>query len=276
MTGYGTAAGKVGQGRVTVEVKTINHRYCEINLKIPSRLGVLEKNLKTRLQSTLQRGKIEFFLKEVEPVFGGAELVLNIPLAKQYQRALSQLQKELKIPGPANPLAWTSLDHFIQTREREGNVAHYQNQLRVLLKKAMAQVEAMRAKEGKFLEKDQKKRLKEFFRYLTHIERINQTDLEKKKSESSFLPLGAEPLNSNFTKIDISEEITRLQSHAKQYQGLLSSSEPVGRKLDFLIQEMHREMNTIGAKVANAKISRYIVESKALLENLREQVQNIL
>lgn len=276
MTGYGTAAGRIGQGRVTVEVKTINHRYCEINLKIPSRLGVLEKNLKTRLQSTLQRGKIEFFLKEVEPIFGGAELVLNIPLAKQYQRALSQLQKELKIPGPANPLAWTSLDHFIQTREREGNVAHYQNQLRVLLKKAMAQVEAMRAKEGKFIEKDQKKRLKEFFRCLTHIERINQTDLEKKKSESSFLPLGAEPLNSNFTKIDISEEITRLQSHAKQYQGLLSSSEPVGRKLDFLIQEMHREMNTIGAKVANAKISKYIVESKALLENLREQVQNIL
>lgn len=276
MTGYGAATGKVGRGRVTIEVKTFNHRYCEVTLKIPPRFGSLEKNFREVLQPEFERGKVEVFLKEAEPIFGKAALVLNLPLAKQYQQALGKLQKALKIPGKPNPLAWTSLDHFIQAREREGDYTHYQRQIEQVLQKAIAQVQKMRSKEGQFLLRDQKKRLKDFMKCQHHIETINAKDMQKRRSESSLIAINNETPNSHFTKADITEELTRLKSHTRQYAELLGKKEPIGRKLDFLIQEMHREMNTIGAKASNAKVSQYIVESKSLLENLREQVQNIL
>lgn len=276
MTGYGMATGKVGRGRVTIEVKTFNHRYCEVTLKIPPRFGSLEKNFREILQPKFERGKVEVFLKEAEAVFGEAALVLNVPLAKQYQQALGKLQKALKIPGKPNPLAWTTLDHFIQVREKEGDYTHHQRQIEQILQKAILQAQKMRSQEGEFLLRDQRKRLKDFIKCQHTIETINGKDMEKKRSESSLIALNNEAPNSHFTKADITEELTRLKSHSRQYSELIGKREPIGRKLDFLIQEMHREMNTIGAKAANAKVSKYIVESKSLLENLREQVQNIL
>ncbi len=277
MTGYGSAAGPVGRGRVILEVKTVNHRYCEIFFKIPPRFGFLEKDFRELLQSRLQRGKIEIFLKEVEPLAGEAELVLNVPLAKQYQKALQRLQKELGIPGKPNPLAWTSLDHFIHLRENGGDYTRYQKPIERILRKALAHVQTMRSKEGAFLKSDQTKRLRDFFKCVDRIKKVSRKDVAQRRLQQASTALfNNEVSASPFTKIDVTEEVIRLESHARQYRGLLKLKEPVGRKLDFLVQEMHREMNTIGAKAANAEISQTIVESKSLLENLREQVQNIL
>lgn len=267
MTGYGTATGKVGKGRLYIEIKTINHRYCELAFKLPPRLGALESLLKGYLQTRLQRGRIEIFLKELEPLLGKGHLDLNIDLARSYQQAWQRFQKALHLPGKIDFLSLTRLDPFIQFKEPSGDYLLLWKPIQRLAERALTQVKRMRHREGAYLWRDQKKRLKSLHRFLDRIQLRGQTNLQKRIHVEN---------NNGIEKTDITEELIRLQSHVRQYAKLLESKEPIGRKLDFLIQEMHREINTIGAKACDASISRDIVESKSLLENLREQVQNIL
>lgn len=273
MTGYGTATGRVGRGVLYVEIKTVNHRYCEVALKLPPRMGPLEGALRDYLQGRFERGRIECYVREVEPVFGKAELNLDLELARSYQKALGQLRKALKIQGPADPLQVVGLDHFVRTRETSGDYLKVWSAIHRLAEKAVRNAQTMRLKEGGHLLRDQCRRLKQLAYYLARMEK--RAEANRKNYCKNHAPNGTEG-NQVLDKMDLAEELTRLQSHTKQYRQLLNSPMPVGRKLDFLIQEMHREVNTVGAKAADAKISRDVVETKSLLENLREQVQNIL
>lgn len=268
MTGYGTAAGKVGRGRLYLEIKSVNHRYCEISLKLPPKMGALENPLREALQKAFQRGRIECFIKEVEPVLGPAELTLDIDLARGYQKALRRLRKELNIAGPADPIAAAGLDPFVRVREPEGNYLKNWKAVERLLARAVNAAQAMRRREGQYLLQDQKRRLKMLER---HLVRMRSRFLKRRHHGVT-----AVDNNNGPDKTDITEELTRLQSHVRQYAGLLGKGGVLGRRLDFLIQEMHREVNTIGAKASDAKISGGVVEVKSLLENLREQVQNIV
>lgn len=277
MTGYGTATGNVGEGRLYLELKTINHRYCDIMLRIPPRMGALEAKLKEMLQRRFDRGKVELFLREVEPIFGGAQLVVNVDLARQYQKSLRQLQASLGVVSKSDFLSLVGLSPFIQSKEKEGNYLKYWPAIGRLLDKAAVHVDKMRAAEGAHLLKDQKSRLKNMEKLLHHIEACAKENAKQRRAN-----LTAGAVNGNLEtglpadRMDITEELIRMKSHTRQYGALLAARDPVGRKLDFLIQEMHREVNTIGAKAADAEISSAVVEVKALLENLREQVQNIV
>lgn len=278
MTGYGTTTGKVGRGRLYLELKSVNHRYCEVLVRIPPRMGSLEVRVREYLQKEIERGKADVFLKELEPVFGGAELEVDLHLAKQYQKALKRLKQSLKISKNSDFLSLVGMTPFVRTREKEGNYLSYWREIKKLLDGALVQVNRMRSREGAYLFRDQKKRLKSLKRFLLKIQ-----DRSGKRGEERRLALlnqqgglNAENNGLPADKMDITEELIRLSSHSEQYDRLLGASEPVGRKLDFLIQEMHREINTVGAKSANAEISGYVVDCKALLENLREQVQNII
>lgn len=276
MTGYGASSGKVGKGRLYIEVKTINHRYCEISLRVPPRMGSLEGRVREYIQSRLKRGKIDVFLKELDPVFGGTELTLNVELARKYQTAIRRLQKELKLSGEADPLSLMGIDHFIHSREKEGNYASYWKSVQKILAESLTQLEKMRSQEGQHLLKDQQKRLKALEGWLHKIEMRSAQNARGRRTVQIANPSsGNMETNMAVDKMDITEETIRLKSHAKQYAKLLQSSEPVGRKLDFLIQEMHREINTIGAKAADADVSGFVVDCKSLLENLREQIQNL-
>lgn len=276
MTGYGAASGKVGRGRLYIEIKTTNHRYCDITLRIPPRMGSLESGLREHLQKKLSRGKVEVFLRELTPVFGEAELVLDVALAKRYQAAVHRLRKSLKIAGEADLLSLMGVQPFIHTQEKEGNYLSHWREIQKLLAQAVGQVETMRRKEGGHITSDQKRRLKTL---LFLLEKIGKRSLQNAKRRRSVLVTnpGNGNLETNLAvdKMDITEETIRLKSHCMQYRDLLGSREPVGRRLDFLIQEMHREVNTIGAKANDADISSHVVDGKALIENLREQVQNI-
>lgn len=277
MTGYGSATGKVGRGRLYVELKTINHRYCDIILRIPPRMGALDASIRQLLQKHFVRGKGEIFLKEVEPVFGEAELVVNTSLAKQYNLAFRKIGRTLDLKSRADLLEVVGLAPFLETREKEGNYLTLWPAVRQLIGKGIRQLEQMRAKEGKHLLADQKKRLKALSETLDKIKRrVEKKSTERKKQLILLREQNGQENNILTDKMDVTEEVIRLKSHVDQYAGLLKRKEPAGRKLDFLIQEMHREVNTIGAKAADAPVSRYIVDAKALLENLREQVQNII
>lgn len=288
MTGYGTAEGKVGKGRLFVEVKSVNHRFSEFNIKIPPRMGALDSRIRKCLQKFFERGKVDVFFKEKVALFGGVSISIDRELAHKYHRIVEKLQKELGIRGgSSNFLELVGLDKIIHIDEREGNYEKLWGQITRLLDRASTHVLRMKEREGDHIRRDQELRLTKIFNNLRHIKggsaralkqhydrvrrkvsgRQGPTQLDEQRVQQEVAILGG--------RQDIAEEITRLESHLKQYLGLLRRPEPVGRKLDFLLQEMNREINTIGAKAADAHISGLVVDCKAELERLREQVQNI-
>jgi len=271
MTGYGSATGRIKKGRLFCEIKTINHRYCEISLRIPNRMSALESKIRDHLKGRVERGKIDIFMKELDPVWGGTTLMADVPLARQYQRVLGVLQKSLHLNTSANLLELIGAGTFIHSQEVEGNYEKIWSDVRRLFDQALKQVETMRRREGAHLLADQKMRVKLLKKILAEVEKLSKNNWTRK--QQNFTATSEAPLLEN--KSDITEELTRLVSHLQQYDGLLKTPEAIGRKLDFFIQEMHREINTIGAKACDAVISGHIVSCKAELEKLREQVQNV-
>lgn len=286
MTGYGTAEGRVGKGRLFVEIKSINHRFNEINVKIPPRMNVLESHIRKRLTSKFTRGKVDVFFKEKEPLFGGVTISLDSELAKQYKRILGRARKELNLAASGDFLQIVGLDRILRLEEKEGSYERLWSQIVRLLDNASRGVKTMRIKEGEHIKRDQQKRLSMVLKLVErirkqsdlalgrHFDRLRakvkgaagpQVDEQRLQAEVAYLG----------GRQDIAEELLRLESHVKQYAGILRTKEPVGRKLDFLLQEMGREINTIGAKAADAKISQLVVDCKSELERLREQIQNV-
>jgi uncharacterized protein (TIGR00255 family) len=286
MTGYGTAEGKVGRGRLFVEIKSVNHRFNEINIKIPPRMNVLEAHIRKYLASKFSRGKVDVFFKEKEPLFGGIAISLDTELARQYKRLLGKMRSELEIKASSDFLQIVGLDRILRIEEKEGSYERLWAQINKLLEKASSEVVSMRFKEGAHIRSDQQSRLALIQKLVKsikaqsdsalgrHLDRLRakvksaggpQVDEQRLQEEVAYLG----------GRQDIAEELIRLESHLKQYTDLLKNQEPVGRKLDFLLQEMGREINTIGSKAADAKISQMVVDCKSELERLREQVQNV-
>lgn len=284
MTGFGTAEGRVGKGWLFVEVKTINHRFCEVNVKAPPKMGAVETYIKKSLENRYLRGKVDVFVREVRPLLGEAEIKVDTELAKKYQQAFEKLTKELKIKTGQDFFHCVAFDRFVTVREKSGNYGLFLEQIRKILERACAHVDKMRAKEGLFIQKDQKKRLAHIKKLVKSIGKGSDRAMERnedrvRKRVNKLGNLDEQRLATEVAYIggrqDIAEEITRLESHLEQYSKLVLSKESVGRKLDFLLQEINREINTIGSKASDAAISRLVVDCKSEIERLREQIQNV-
>jgi uncharacterized protein (TIGR00255 family) len=286
MTGYGTAEGKVGKGRLFVEIKSINHRFSELNVKIPPRMGVLESLIRKQLAPIFSRGKIDVFFKEKESLFGGVAISVDLELARRYQRLLAKVEKELSLPKHRDFLQIVGLERLLHVEEPEESYQRLWAQITKLLERAAAQVRSMRAKEGDHIRRDQQERLTLLKKLIGQIRQQSERMLGKhfdrlrrKISDAAGPHVDEQRLQAEVAYLggrqDIAEELLRLESHVKQYVDLMKLAEPIGRKLDFLIQEMGREVNTIGSKAADAQISQLVVNCKSELERLREQIQNI-
>jgi len=287
MTGYGTAEGRVGMGRLFVEIKSVNHRFSEYNIKIPPRMGILESYIRKYLQGAFQRGKVDVFFKEREPLFGGVTVSADMELARRYLRIVQRVRSELGLKGEFDFFSAVGLDRILRVEEREGSYEKLWRQIEALLEKAGRHVVEMQKREGAHIMRDQKRRLARLSSLVDRIGRqsgrVLDQHIERVRRKVS---AGQEAASIDEQRIqqeaailsgrqDIAEEITRLRSHIAQYGDLMERDEPVGRKLDFLLQEMNREVNTIGAKAADARVSQLVVECKAELERLKEQVQNV-
>lgn len=287
MTGYGAADGKVGRGRLYVEIKSVNHRFSEFNIKIPPRMGILESYIRRYLQPKFERGKVDIFVKEKTSLFGGVSVSIDTELAHKYHRLITKLRKDLGLPKDGDFLHVVGLDRIIHTEEQEGSYEKLWGPIKALFDRAASHVISMQMKEGEHTLKDQERRLfkvqslvkkigDQSARVLgQHYNRVRRKVAGAQESKNVDEQRLVQEVAFLGGRQDIAEELTRLASHAKQYDDLLHSKEPVGRKLDFLLQEMNREINTIGAKAADAKISQLVVDCKAELERLKEQIQNV-
>jgi len=281
MTGYGSAEGRVGKGNVFVEIKSVNHRYCDLQLKIPPKMNRLDPQLRGLVRSKLERGKVELFLKERRGIAEGKDLSLDLSLAKKYHKCLKDLERQLGFKmNNVHLLELIDARELISIEDVGVDYSKYWSVIRRLANIALNKMDQMRAKEGAYLLKDQRKRLKKVLSIVSSISKLSKVAMKKHKQK---LQVKASKNNDRFEpefsaqldKIDISEEITRLGSHIKQYGHIIGKKGAIGRQLDFILQEMNREINTIGSKACDAKIASSVITIKSELEKLREQVQNI-
>ena len=288
MTGYGKAETSIDGQRYVVEIRSLNHRYLEISLKIPGSLSALEAEIKRRIAERFSRGRIEAAIRV--DTNGNAEegrLDLNLPLLRNYHRLLLRLQEEFGLRDEIGLGHLTGFKDIFVPVETQADTELLSRRIGIVLDEAILQLVAMRFKEGEMLLLDLKGRIRliqdclgviseraprcvqEYQRRLT--ERVKELTGGVSIDEGRL----AQEVAIMADKSDITEEVVRLRSHISQFDEMLENGEGIGRKVDFLIQEMNREINTIGSKTGDLEISRHVIDVKSELSKLREQEQNI-
>lgn len=290
MTGYGRAEAVLGGRKYVVEIKSLNHRYLELSLRIPANLLPLEMEIKKKINEHLIRGKIDVTIRRetYSGIEGSRLLEVNLPLVKNYYDLLIQLKDLFNLKEDITLDMMAGLkDVFIPLETLEDEITVLWEGLAGVLSDAIAALIDMRQKEGEVLGQDLKARLYLINEHLDEIDaRAPQIVLEYQKrlvarirELMDGMVIDESRLSQEVAimaeKSDITEEIVRFRSHIKQFFEMLKSPEAMGRKVDFLIQEMNREVNTIGSKSSDAEVSCHVIEIKSELAKLREQVQNL-
>lgn len=287
MTAFGKGVCENEAGRFAVEIQTLNRKFLEINFNFPKEYALLEPDVRKIVSNRIRRGKANTYLSVDLHAAQGSLLRVNTDLAQQLVDAYRELKDQLGLAGDVDVALLAQNRDIIKLDEELLASEQYQNGVFTAVKKALDGVESMRIAEGREIEKDFKTRLK---RIESKVEEIDkQSDnapnryrdrlIERVKTVVEQQENLDERIMQEIAifaeKIDISEELLRLQSHIKQFFSFIDNEEAVGRSLEFLLQEMNREVNTIGSKSAEVDISRLIVELKSELEKIREQVQNV-
>ncbi len=287
MTGYGRAR-EMRNGRdITVEVRSVNNRYLDCTVKMPRAYIFAEDRMKARVQQAISRGKVDVFVTIDASAADEAVVAVNEPLARGYYEALTRLKTTFSLPGEVTPEVLAKFPDVLAVTKAEEDVEAIAADICAVLDDALAAYNDMRAVEGEKLAADVAGRVTTIETVVGRVEeRSPQTvaayrqRLEAKMQEvlqsttideSRILTEAAIFAD----KIAVDEETVRLRSHIAQLRAMLASDEPVGRKLDFLIQEVNRECNTIGSKCSDLTIAQDVVNMKAEVEKIREQVQNM-
>lgn len=289
MTGFGQADRTAGGFRIRVEVKSVNHRYAEISVKMPREWMSAEDAVRKQVSREVKRGRVDVFIIVEREALSGRKVELDWELAGSYMEAAGLLKQRLGLQDELTLRDVLQLPDVL--RVTEGTEQEAAGQATELLlasvEEAVTGLLAMRAAEGSHLREDLDRRLGILAEHHAAAKSVApRVAAEYRHKLASRLQelLGQTPMDENRLAMElavfadrcsIDEELIRLDSHFSQFAQLLHSDEPAGRKLDFLIQEMNREINTIGSKANQAELSALVVEMKAELEKIREQVQNI-
>jgi uncharacterized protein (TIGR00255 family) len=287
MTGYGRSEVRHAHLALTVEARSVNHRYLDIALRYPRIYAPLEARMKQRVNAYCTRGRIDITLVPQESTDARRALLLDHTLAQQYYDALQRLQESLGLPGTIDLSQIASLRDVFRVEEASADVENDWDIIAQGLDAALQALQTMRRQEGEVLRRDFSQRLQAMAQQSQSIrQRVPQVVVEyqqrlEQRVKELFAQFDLDPNRVAQEAIlfaersDITEELTRLDAHMQACTRLLSSSEAVGRKIEFLVQEMHREVNTIGSKSNDTVIAHSVVELKSELERMREQGQNI-
>jgi uncharacterized protein (TIGR00255 family) len=287
MTGYGRSEVQNPQLHLVVEARSVNHRYLDISLRYPRLYAPLEARMKQLVSTHFARGRIDIKIVEQAGRAGQRTLVLDEELARQYYRALQQLQETLHLPGTIDLSMLLNLRDLLNIEEASEDIEDVWDFIAGGMDAALQALKKMRQQEGEFLRRDFQERLQAIQHHIATVRaRIPTVVMEyrqrlEQRVQDLFqqFSLDADRLAQEAIllaeRTDITEELIRLESHLHVFDRLLASSGSVGRKSDFLLQEMHREVNTIASKSNDAAISQQVVEIKSELERMREQIQNV-
>lgn len=289
MTGYGKAEALIEGRRWIIEIKSLNHRYIEIITRLPNSLSSLEVDIKKRAGEQLFRGRAEITIQAASEsgADNGAKYSLNLPLLRNYYSLFLTIKEELGLEEEIDFRTIAQFKDLFVPSETRFDPAATWKELQKTLDEAILVLVRMRRAEGDVLQKDFLARVEALRRHLASIKnRGPRTVLEHKqrlqeriRELTEGMEMDAVHLSQEVSllaqKSDITEEIVRMESHLGQTEKLLQADEPIGRKLDFLLQEIGREINTIGAKSSDVAITQDVIELKNELAKLREQAQNV-
>jgi len=287
MTGFGSSKGNSGKLEITVEVKSVNNRHLDCSIKIPRVFASIEENLKSLVQSSISRGKVDISVFIDSSNADDIEIKVNHSLAKAYITALREIASDNKLESEISVTDLTRYPDILQATRREVDAQQLSDDISEILRAALNDFNKMRSLEGDKLKDDITARLLQIEKLTTQAEEISPETVTqyREKLESRITEVlqttGIDEARilteaAIFAdRISTDEETVRLRSHIAQLNELLLQNEPVGRKIDFLLQEFNREANTIGSKGNNSQMSKIIVDLKAEIEKIREQAQNI-
>jgi uncharacterized protein (TIGR00255 family) len=288
MTAFGRAERALEDRAFAVEIRCLNRRYCEISVRVPQKLLPLEDRVKKLVKKRIARGRVDVTVKVksgTEPV---PDITLNVPLAKAHYAALCQLGEVLAIRETASLETLLGIEGIIVASEPEVDQEKTWEMLAVCVSEALESVETMRIAEGRAIYEDFQTRLQKVEEGIGALKALAPSVLsqyqDRLMERIRVLTEGKVEIDPNRLaqeaaflgdKSDVTEEIVRAESHLNQFRAMIESHEPAGRTLDFLLQELNREINTIGSKAGDAELSHMVVALKSELEKIREQVQNV-
>ena len=287
MTGYGRAVETVNGREFTVELRSVNNRYLDCSVKLPRSLSFAEEAVKQAVKATISRGKVDVFISVRSEGGEEVKVSLNSAVLEGYLAAMRQMVTEFGVADDISVSAVSRLPEVFTVERPEVDEDQLKADLMAVVAKAIEGYDAMRRTEGVALENDLRSRGQTILTLVAQVEQGNaqtvvdyRTRLENKLQEV----LANTPSDESrilteagifADKVAVDEETVRLRSHLEQMNTMLSAGGAVGRKLDFLLQEMNRETNTIGSKCSDVRLARIVVDMKAELEKIREQTQNI-
>lgn len=286
MTGFGRAEELIESYYISVQIKSVNHRFADFNFRLPRYYGFLEDKLRKDAINAINRGKVEINISIEQKEAMDYEISLNRPVAVSYLKALRSLN-DLELKDDITVSALAKFDDVLNITYKEVDEAHIYEIVSVVFKKALDAFIKMRLEEGARLEKNINGHLDTILDEVTAVEarspetvkeyqsrlkeRISEVLSDTSIDESRILTEAAIYAD----KVAVDEEVVRLKSHVKAFSDAIKSNKPVGKKLDFIVQEMNREANTIGSKATDISIAGHVVELKSTIEKIREQIQNI-
>ncbi|NNB87040.1 YicC family protein [Corallococcus exiguus] len=287
MTGFGSGRARVGDEEVSVEARSLNHKFCEVKVRLPRELSALEPALVKQVKDRLARGSVEILVRRQAATVSGNVPTVDVALAREYARAFREVAEAM---GQSVEIAWSQVANqpgVIRLEEKGVDVESATQATQTALQQALAALETMRNTEGESINADLDARMKLIEGWSQDVARLAPravSDYQQRLTERvAELARGvavdpqrlAQEVALFAERTDIAEEVTRLATHLEQFRLLMASPEPVGRRMDFLVQEMHREVNTTGSKSQHSEISARVVSMKAEVERIREQVQNV-
>ncbi len=287
MTGYGRAVETVGTRQFTVEVRSVNNRYLDCNIKLPRALSFGEETVKQAVKNSISRGKVDVFVTVHSENGVEAKVTLNPAVVEGYLAAMEQLAEQYPIRNDISVSLLSRMPEVFSVEKPEVDEQQLLSELMNVVEKALESYDAMRTTEGKALENDLRSRGATIEALVGQVEQGNaQTVIDYRLRLENKLKevLASTTIDESrilteaaifADKVAVDEETVRLRRHLQQMYTMLSGGGAVGRKLDFLLQEMNREANTIGSKCTDVRLARIVVEIKAELEKIREQTQNI-
>ena len=287
MTGFGRAQDIIDGMSISVELKSVNHRYFEFSARTPRTYGFLDEKLKHFFQDSISRGKTECYVSIETLELQDCTVEINHSLASGYMQAFTELSERYGLENDMTVSSFARYYDIFSIRKEEADEERVWNAVRQVAQKALDSFLAMRETEGEKLKADILSRCDLILEHVAYIEarspqtvaEYNEKLLERMKTVLEDVHVDEQRLLTEAAiyadKIAVAEETVRLRSHVDQMRAFMQSQQAIGRKMDFLVQEFNREANTIGSKAQDVSIAKHVIEIKAEIEKIREQVQNV-
>jgi len=287
MTGFGTGRSRAGDEEISVEVRAVNHKHLEVKVRLPRELAALEAAVVKAVRARCARGAVDVAVRRSASTLSGAVPMVDAAMARAWREALRTVARAAELADTPTAAQIAGQPGVVRMEEPVTDLTLAEGALDRALAEALEALVAARVREGRALEADLSARLRRVATLAAEVAALAPRTVEtyraRLQERVAELLKGAPVDESRLVqevalfaeRTDVAEEATRLQAHLAAFQSFLGSGEPAGRRMDFLVQEMHREVNTTGSKSQSTEISTRIVELKAELERIREQVQNV-